>query len=219
MRTFLDGALSYAVFLFCVTVHEFSHAFFADRFGDGTPRAAGRLTLNPLPHMDPFGTVLLPLLGIVSSGAVIGFASTPVNPDTMKPRRLGPALTVLAGPLSNAVLCLGAALGARSMAGVSEALASAGSGEGVYAFASGMRIALVRVALLSGMLAIFNLLPAGPLDGALFWRYTFPHSPVTAALNSGMVWIAVLAVFLFLLADPVFGAISSAVEFLAGRPA
>lgn len=220
MQRFLAGALSYLAFLFCITIHEFSHAVSADRLGDDTPRRAGRLTLNPVPHMDVFGTVILPLIGIVTAGAVIGYASTPVDPSAMRPRRWGPALTVLAGPASNALLCVGAALLARVVPSIlwpavdSNALSPEAST--IVTIIDGARIALVRVAVLSGVLAVFNLLPAGPLDGALFWRYAFPESSVTAALNSGAAFLGVLAVFIFVLAGPTFSAVEEVVSFLAG---
>ncbi len=213
MRTFLGGALSYLVFLFCITVHEFAHAWTANRFGDPTPGRAGRLTLNPLPHMDPFGTVLLPLLGILTSGAVIGYAATPVDPSVMRPRRWGPALTVLAGPSSNFLVCLVAALAARALSSAAE-LASGAAGAGL--FLEGARIAALRVGVLSGVLGVFNLLPAGPLDGALFWRHVFPQSSVTRALSSPTAWLAVLAVFVFVLAAPTYSAVARLVRAVAG---
>lgn len=216
MRAFLSAALSYLVFLFCITIHEFSHALFADRFGDSTPRRAGRLTLNPLPHMDLFGTVLLPLLGIISAGAVIGFAQTPVDPSAMRPRRWGPALTVLAGPASNAVVCVGAALAAGILGKWPVAGLAGGLSDDALSFVEGARMALLRVGVLSGVLAIFNLLPAGPLDGALFWRYSFPESSVTAVLSSPMIWLGILALFLFMLAGPTVAAVQAVVGFLAG---
>lgn len=216
MGAFFDRALSYLTFLFCITVHEFSHAVVAHSFGDDTPKRARRLTLNPLPHMDLFGTVLLPLLGIVASGAVIGYASTPVDPAAMRSRRLGPALTVIAGPVSNAVLCVLAALGAR-LAGMAIGATRNGSlPEIALLFLDGSRVASIRVARLSGVLAVFNLLPAGPLDGALFFRYSFPKSPAAAALNSGLAWMVVIVVFLFVLAGPIYKGVSSVVALLGG---
>lgn len=208
MERVLDGALSYAVFLFAVSLHEFAHALSADKFGDDTPRAAGRLTLNPLPHMNFFGTVLLPLVGLVLGGMVIGFASTPVQPDAMRKPRLGRMVVAVAGPLTNAALCIGAAAVARI---VVESLGGPGSGM----VAAGALDMLLRLSLLSGVLAVFNMLPVGPLDGAVIWETAFPGSGAAKALRGEAAWMIGLGAWLVVLGPQAFEVVRSLVLRLA----
>ena len=94
-------------FVFALSVHEWAHAFAAKKYGDTTAEDLGRLTLNPLPHIDPIGTVLLPILGAVSSFPLLGWAKpVPVNPNNLKgDRRFAMMVISFAGPLSNLILC------------------------------------------------------------------------------------------------------------------
>jgi Zn-dependent protease len=167
------GLLQYVVFLLSTTFHEASHALAAKLGGDPTAFHGGQVSLNPLPHMrrEPFGMVLLPLLGIVMGGGIIGWASAPYDPNWQLryPRRA--ALMSLAGPAANFMLVIVAALlmQAGLFAGVFRPAtrlgithlvdaASPGTMDGVVAFVS----ILFSLNLLLGM---FNLLPFPPLDG------------------------------------------------------
>jgi len=141
-------------FLVAITVHEASHAWMADRLGDPTARAMGRLTLNPLAHLDIYGTVLIPLLLIfLGSPIVVGWAK-PVEYDPYNlanPKR-DAALISLAGPASNLIIATLSAIFLRlSLAPFSSAIAL-----------SGLFYALI---LVNVGLAIFNLIPVHPLDG------------------------------------------------------
>ncbi len=128
-----------------ITVHEFAHAWWADRAGDPTPRAAGRLTLNPVAHFDPIGSVLFLLVGF-------GWAKpVPINPLRFRrPRRDG-VLVAMWGPLCNFLLALAAALILRAL-----------GGHATY----GTTALLSTFTLLNLNLAVFNLLPIPPLDGS-----------------------------------------------------
>ena len=149
-----------------LSVHEAAHAFAAWRLGDPTARNAGRLTLNPLVHIDVMGTLILPIAStIMAGGALIGWAKpTPFRADQMRPgvnRRLGAAIVSAAGPASNLVLAAlaFAALSVMVRSGAFDGEASSASMMGaVYAF-------LFRLGLLNVGLALFNLLPIPPLDG------------------------------------------------------
>lgn len=153
------GAILF-IFLVCsLALHEWGHAYVADRLGDDTPRNEGRVTLNPLVHIDPIGTILIPLLGIFGmfgSLGVIGWAK-PVytNPANFKRGYFDQMLVTLAGP------------------GMNVALATVGT---VLAVVSG-RFGLPVVGLfeqlvrLNVVLAVFNLLPIPPLDGSKFLIY------------------------------------------------
>jgi len=140
--------------IFAVTFHEAAHGFVALRFGDDTALRAGRVTFNPLKHIDPFGTVLLPALLLVSSGFMFGYAKpVPVNFGRLKPARLGMVLVALAGPMTNVLLAIGSAL----------LLFLIG-----FAPASGQRwlgLNLAHSITLNAVLCVFNLLPLPPLDG------------------------------------------------------
>jgi Zn-dependent protease len=144
-----------------ITVHEFSHAAAATAQGDLTAKSQGRLTLNPVSHLDPLGTIFL---------VVGGFGwgrPTPFNPLRMRNRRAGAALVALAGPISNVVVAFLAAIALRVTYPTSGEL---GGGPG---FTSKLLFALVQ---LNVVLAVFNLLPIPPLDGSRLLSIFLPPS-------------------------------------------
>ena len=152
--------VSLAVLLFSLTVHEAAHAWTADRLGDPTARLLGRVSLNPAVHVDPIGTLLLPLIAAVTGAPLIGWAK-PVPVDT---RRLGNPrrdfmLVAAAGPASNLVLAVGAALLVRATVGI--------GGPGSEGTSVGLPLAAIAFAGLQVnlLLALFNMIPVPPLDG------------------------------------------------------
>ena len=160
--------LSLIAFIVAVTVHEFGHAWMANRLGDDLPRTQGRLTLSPLAHIDLFGTILMP---VVAALAPAGFPllawGKPVmtNPSRYRmPPRAGDLLVSLMGPFMNLVLAAlaSAALWASGQAG----LLTAGGAE------AGTRYFLA----LNMRLMFFNLLPIPPLDGAALVAGVLPES-------------------------------------------
>src|SRR2546430_3565325 len=103
--------IALVVLLFSLTVHEMSHAWTADRLGDPTARLLGRVSLNPLVHADPIGTILFPLIAMVSGAPLIGWAKpVPVNTRCLRSPRRDYVLIAAAGPASNLVLAVGAAV-------------------------------------------------------------------------------------------------------------
>src|SRR5205085_1369773 len=107
----VDILFQLIVFLFAISVHESAHAWMADRCGDPTARMLGRVTLNPIKHIDPIGTVLLPLVAAISHIPMIGWAKpTPVNPRNFKRLVYYDILTSVAGPVSNFIVAAGAVL-------------------------------------------------------------------------------------------------------------
>ncbi len=133
-----------AILIFSVVVHEVSHGLMAEKFGDDTAREAGRITLNPIPHIDPIGSILMPFL--VGIGAA---KPVPVDFENLKPKRLGMAMVSLAGPLSNFALAV------LFVAVIRLGLASQ--------FAA---VVLSRAVFLNIALGVFNLIPIPPLDGS-----------------------------------------------------
>ncbi len=143
------------VLLLSLTIHEAAHAVTANWYGDPTARHLGRISLNPAVHVDPVGTVILPLLGILAGGFVFGWAKpVPVNPANLRRPRQDFLVIAAAGPASNIVLAIGAswllaAVGLEAAGGWAGAVAT-------FAFA------MLQLNLL---LAVFNMIPVPPLDG------------------------------------------------------
>ncbi|MBW3576697.1 MAG: site-2 protease family protein [Actinobacteria bacterium] len=173
-----------------VILHEVSHGAVALAFGDDTAKRAGRLTLNPVKHIDPFGTILLPLLLAVTTGAAFGYAKpVPVNPARMRRPRDHGLLVSLAGPAVNIVLAVGAALGLRALV-TNPALAGIRQGDALLQ-------ALFAFGWINVILAAFNLIPLPPLDGSAVIERILPRRwlPAWTQLRSysmGLLLIVVL---------------------------
>ncbi len=142
-----------------ITVHEFSHAAVATAQGDFTAKSQGRLTLNPASHLDPLGTLFL-IIGGFGWGR-----PTPFNPLRMRRRRAGAAIVGLAGPVSNVLVAILAAIALR--------VTNPSGLEVVSGFAGKLFFALVE---LNVILAVFNLLPIPPLDGSRLLSILLPPS-------------------------------------------
>ena len=141
--------------LIAITLHEAAHGFAAYMFGDDTAKRMGRMSLNPLRHVDPFGTIVLPgLLLLLRSPFLFGYAKpVPVNFYRLNPARLGMILVAAAGPAMNIVLAFLAALGLHFV------------GDMPDGWAMWTEDNLKNAAVLNAVLAVFNMLPIPPLDG------------------------------------------------------
>jgi len=157
----------YVVFLFSTVLHELSHAVMAYKWGDSTAKDLGRFTLNPLPHIDPIGTVLIPLLTLFMTGGIMGWASTPVDKSRMRDPRWGDFWTSFAGPLTNLALAIVSLL----LLKVVRSNAGAGLGEFQEAFDFLLGVSLQ----LNIFLMVLNLLPIPPLDGGHMLRNLVPE--------------------------------------------
>lgn len=157
----LEAALMAVVLLFSIVIHEVSHGYVALLNGDPTARMLGRITLNPMPHIDPIGTVALPLLLLIThAGILFGWARpVPVNALNFRNPRLGEITVSAAGPLSNLVLAV--------LFAYLYQLGSANPGLSKLAY-YGCSINI--------FLALFNLLPLPPLDGSHILASILPPS-------------------------------------------
>ena len=151
--------LVFIVLLFSLTVHEAAHAWAADRLGDSTARSRGRVSLNPLVHIDPIGTLLFPLLAIVAGVPVIGWAKpVPVNVQKLRRTRRDYVLVAAAGPASNLTLAVIAALILKLLPVSPVTLGEANVTVPIASMLS-------RALYLNVLLAVFNMIPIPPLDG------------------------------------------------------
>lgn len=162
---YLLGLLaSAAAVIIGIVVHESAHAFAAYALGDRTARSQGRISLNPMRHIDPFGTILLPLIMILAGGPVFAFAKpVPVHLGNLKHPRRDEVIVSLAGPASNILLAVFGAFLLRGIAG--DPMLSMGSGliSTLTPMLIQFSLTLISVNL---SLAFFNLIPLPPLDGS-----------------------------------------------------
>lgn len=157
-----------------MVLHEFAHALASDRLGDRTPRMAGRLTLNPVPHIDPVGTVAMPALFLIVSlvgrpfGMIFGYAKpVPTNPRMLRNPRRDEVIVALAGPGMNLALAAAAGYGVRAMdPGVVLEALGAFVGAGSLTASSLLVLALLFATTVNVFLMIVNSLPIPPLDGS-----------------------------------------------------
>jgi Zn-dependent protease len=176
MNQLADGLIQYLMLVALLTFHEFGHAWTAMKCGDDTAKSLGRVSLNPVVHIDPIGTVALPLLmiflplfygdaGTKMTGFMIGWAKpVPVNPHNLRHKGFDDLLVTMAGPGMNLILAFGLV-----------ALAKAG----IIFHALPMSEVCLQAAALSLLLCFFNLIPIPPLDGSHVMR-----------IATGMTWEA-----------------------------
>ncbi len=202
MNTTIIGIFQLIVLLFSVIIHEVSHGLVAMSLGDDTAKNAGRLTLNPLKHLDPVGSVLLPLVLFLSHLPIIGWAKpVPYNPYNLhKDYRYGPLKVAVAGPLSNVSVAIAFAVVVRLFA----------------SFLSTTAIALLGfVIFLNITLAVFNLLPIPPLDGSkLVSLISLRFSRMME--NMGFYGFILVLLFLYLFSQYIFMVSYAVFQFMAG---
>jgi Zn-dependent protease len=151
--------ISFIVLLFSLTVHEMAHAWTADRLGDPTARLLGRVSLNPLVHADPIGTVLFPLIAMITGAPLIGWAKpVPVNVRQLRHHRRDYVLVAAAGPASNLVMAVTAGCLLAVMPISPQTLDEANVSAPLATFLS-------QAMRLNVLLAVFNMIPIPPLDG------------------------------------------------------
>ena len=197
----MDFTFQIAILIMSVVIHEVAHGFAARFYGDHTAEYEGRLTLNPIKHIDPIGSVFVPLISYMFGGFVFGWAKpVPYNPYNLKPGRWPEAFVALAGPLSNISIAVVFSILFR--------LSSEPS--------AGFAIITTSIIYVNILLAVFNLMPIPPLDGSKLLFAVFPEK-IYQFRNFferyGLILVLVFIFFIWQLVAPVIGIIFS---FLTG---
>lgn len=190
----ITGLVSLIILIYSAILHEIAHGLIAERLGDPTARLMGRLTLNPKNHIDPFMSIALPLILILSGSPVIFGAAkpVPVDPFNLRDGRKDMAIVSLAGPATNILIAILAALIFKIL--------------GMASFFGSFQIYLLWFLLivvkLNLLLAIFNLIPIPPLDGSKIFALILPEKEANTYLSIGSIGIFIL---FFLLMFPIGG--------------
>jgi Zn-dependent protease len=179
---YMDIVFQLIAFLFAISVHESSHAWMANLRGDPTARLLGRISLNPIRHIDPIGTLLLPAVALFFHVPVLGWAKpTPVDPRNFKNPVLDDILTSVVGPISNftvaicavillALVKLVSPVGQQIVLGIPQGFISTDSDS----FLVPLCLLLYEVMVINVVLGVFNLIPVPPLDGSHVVRHLLP---------------------------------------------
>lgn len=180
-------AFQVVVFLFAISVHESAHAWTANYYGDPTARMLGRITLNPIYHIDPIGTVLLPLIALMYNIPMIGWAKpTPVNPRNFGRNYVrADIMTSIAGPISNLLVATGSVVVLAILFRLAPVLGSA---------AEPLEHLFIQALYINVLLAVFNMIPVPPLDGSHVIRHFLSGSALALYDRVGMFGLLILFV-------------------------
>jgi Zn-dependent protease len=209
-----------AVFLFAISVHESAHAWMANRCGDPTARMLGRISLNPIKHIDPVGTVLLPAIALFTRLPVIGWAKpTPVDPNNFRNPVRDDILTSVVGPISNFVIAAGAVLLMLVIAFISDEgrVIVRGLAHGHILDTGSLLLPLTLLLhitmMINVLLGVFNLIPLPPLDGSHVVRHLLPNDLRRAYDTLGLFGFVLLFLvggrYIRALIDPVTAFVNS----------
>jgi Zn-dependent protease len=191
----IEAIVKLIALVFAIVLHEVAHGYVAYRLGDPTAKDAGRLTLNPIPHIDPMGSIVLPLiLAFTNSSVLLGWAKpVPFNPIYFRDARKGGMYVAAAGPATNLALAVVAAVLLRLLL-----LAGFTSFDGL----SGLFVFfLLQFCIINVVLAVFNLMPIPPLDGSRIVAGFLPAETARSYLSQGrfgfivifgLLWLGVL---------------------------
>lgn len=193
-----------AILIMSIVIHEVSHGFMAEYFGDNTARNAGRLTLNPLKHLDLFGSIFLPaILVLTHSPFLFGWAKpVPYNPNNLSDRKWGTIAVAGAGVLANFLIAI--------IFGVILRFASGAS------LPSGFYFITSAIVLVNLALAIFNLVPIPPLDGSKILFSFLPESAFSFILAYEQYSLILLLVFIVFFSNYLFPILSFLFHLVTG---
>jgi len=193
---FLSAAVGLVAFLFSVIVHENAHGLAAEHFGDTTARDMGRITMNPIPHIDPIGSILLPVASYLSGVPFLGWAKpVPVNSANLRNPVVDNAYVAAAGPASNLLLALACSVVWILIGLVYKHVpAIAAGGERSLLFFNTLFSSMITV---NCVLALFNLIPIPPLDGHWILMRYLPAGPREALASVGRWGFLVLMLLLW----------------------
>ncbi|HET9408610.1 MAG TPA: site-2 protease family protein [Candidatus Sulfotelmatobacter sp.] len=203
----VDYVFQVIAFLFAISFHESAHAWMANRCGDPTARMLGRITLNPAKHIDPVGTVLLPMIALIYHVPLLGWAKpTPVDPRNFRNLVLDDIKTSVVGPVSNFVIAcgalvilLGVALTSRQGNAIVGVLPYSDRLESLATLPSSILIPFSLLAydfmLMNIVLAVFNLVPIPPLDGSHVLRHFLPDGALK--VYDAIGWFGLMALVYF----------------------
>jgi len=186
------------LFFISLAVHEFSHAYSAHRFGDNTAKDLGRLTLNPVKHIDLVGSIIMPLISFASGYMLIGWAKpVPVNRSNFKNHLRDDAVVSAAGPVSNFILAVIFFILSVLMVSV---------------YPSERFINLLRLGCYFNLfLFVFNLLPIPPLDGSHILYDIFPNRFTASLINAGFYGFFILLIFIY---SPLWSYVVKIINFI-----
>jgi Zn-dependent protease len=188
-------------FLFAISIHESAHAWMASRCGDPTARMLGRITLNPLRHIDPVGTILLPAIALFTGFPMIGWAKpTPVDPRNFKNPVRDDILTSIAGPVSNFLVAIATVvmLGLLALTSPSAHYVVHGMARNMILDVNGitpLALILHQLMFINILLGIFNLIPIPPLDGSHVLRHFLSGGVLRLYDQMGMIGLMLLLFF------------------------
>jgi Zn-dependent protease len=181
--------------VFAIVLHEVAHGWIANRLGDHTARDMGRLTLNPLPHIDILGTIIIPVLCIINGSPIFGYAKpVPINPYNFKNPKKDMALSSLAGPFVNVVMALLFAFLLRVVA-----IGLEGKVPEPYWrwFATPVSYMLIYGVYINIILAVLNMIPIPPLDGSRVVYWLLPEKAATVYYQLERFGIIILMLLMF----------------------
>ena len=191
----IDVIFYVAVLIMSVVIHEISHGFMAEYCGDNTARVAGRLTLNPIKHLDLFGSIILPALLYFTAGFAFGWAKpVPYNPNNLRDKKWGTVAVAAAGILANLFIAIIFGLVIRFAPSFGFPAFDSLSILPFYKIT--MNIVLINIAL-----ALFNLVPIPPLDGSKILFSLLPRSFYNIVQFLERYSLIILVVFVFFLSD------------------